>query len=473
MLHATVPVLFESSENLSILHDPVNEDWLALVQAIDGPSFEMLARRYYLALTHFRQQKGRPPLPDQTTIEATGKQQAFLAAPLHGLPDDPGSVFRLLRRNPVFAHWCGFLGPKVLKEPEELTSRRLPARTVCEEFSEVMTRYGLWHLARVEKVIHNLASGVVELEDTVSFDTTHVEAYSHCGNVVPADREVDDGKKPKQRKVPRLKKNCTCGKENWETCIHSWVPTDEGAAVVVKGPTRVYWAHKGSVAAFGRSEIPFDVRICHYAAEHDGNTLVPHLKLLNRDLALVMAVLAYVLADDAYQGNKEKVRQFGLKARLIRPVHPRKVRATLARQFDGIDHFTALGIPVCEADHRFELRGRDISGERYIWVAPDDEAGHPVCQGCPHAGTCLSKGKRRNIRVHRNDLPQLDWDHPQLSARERKRYQQRTGVERAIKRLKVDLKGEILSHRDARRVQAHFDRKLLTLHLLLAIAHPT
>jgi hypothetical protein len=36
--------------------------------------------------------------------------------------------------------------------------------------------------------------------------------------------------------------------------------------------------------------------------------------------------------------------------------------------------------------------------------------------------------------------------------------------------LKVDLNGEYLTHRDALRVQAHFDRKLLTLHLLLEVA---
>jgi hypothetical protein len=36
--------------------------------------------------------------------------------------------------------------------------------------------------------------------------------------------------------------------------------------------------------------------------------------------------------------------------------------------------------------------------------------------------------------------------------------------------LKVDLNGEHLTHRDAHRVQAHLDRKLLTLHLLLAAA---
>jgi len=54
--------------------------------------------------------------------------------------------------------------------------------------------------------------------------------------------------------------------------------------------------------------------------------------------------------------------------------------------------------------------------------------------------------------------------------RDRTRYQKRTGVERAIKRLKVDLNAEQLTHRDVHRVQAHLDRKLLTLHMLLEVA---
>ncbi len=49
---------------------------------------------------------------------------------------------------------------------------------------------------------------------------------------------------------------------------------------------------------------------------------------------------------------------------------------------------------------------------------------------------------------------------------------QRTAVERSIKRLKIDLKGEHLSHRDALRVQAHLDRRLLTLHSLLSVSAP-
>ena len=189
-----------------------------------------------------------------------------------------------------------------------------------------------------------------------------------------------------------MRKRCGCGKDSWETCPHPWGPTDQGAAVVVKGPTRVFWAHKTSVAAFSESEIPVDVRVCLYGAESDSNTLAPHLQLLQRDLPGVISKLEYVLADDGYQGNHRAVAVFGNQARLIVPVHPRQARAGLAETFDGIDHFTPVGFPICQGGHRFVLRGRDISGQRYIWAAPDDGAGRPVCAGCPCAQGSRSEG---------------------------------------------------------------------------------
>ena len=543
---ASAPLLFESSDSATVLGDPVNEEWLAVVSAVSFERFDELVRRYYVALYHFRQQPSRSRLPNAVEVDAKGKQlalegmletleqgkadrkeaaeegkdgkvlfdgkpdskdenlpevlrdfskapqsltailsgrgrppcdgdcllRAFLAAPLMGVGDDPTSVHRVLRSNPTFARACGFLGPDAMKQPWELTSRRLPSLSVCAEFSEVMTRYGLWHLARLEQVRENISSGALEIEDTVSFDTTHMEANSHCANVVPPGAEPEkDGGKPKHRKVPRMRKWCDCGHEHWEVCEHPWSPTDQGAAVVVKGPTRIYWAHKASVAAFGASEIPFDVRICGYAAESDGRTLVPHLRLLERDLPEALKELAHILADDAYRHNGDVVEQFGQQARLTVPVHGKKVNPQLAGAFDGINRFTPAGIPICEEEHRFELRGRDIIEERYIWVAPDDDQGQPVCAACPLSGSCLGKGQRRHIRVPRRDLPQIDWDHPQHSVRNRARYGMRTGVERAIKRLKIDLNGEHLTHRDVHRVQAHLDRKLLTLHLLLAVSH--
>ena len=409
---------------------------------------------------------GRPP------CDALCLLRAFLAAPLLGVGDAPTSVYRLLHSNPTFAHACDFLGRATLKQEGEWTSRRLPSLSVCEEFSEVMTRYGLWQLARLEQVQDNFASGVVEVEQTLVFDTTHLEAHSHCANVVPPGSDVEAGKAPKHRKVPRMRKRCGCGRAHWETCEHPWTPTDSGVAVVVKGTTRIYWAHKASVVSFADSEVPIDVRVCQYAAEPDGKTLVPHLEALTNALPEVVGSLSYVLADDAYRENHAAVERFGQQARLIVPVHGRTARAALANGLAGIARFTPSGVPVCQGGHRFELRGRDITAERYIWAAPDDDAGQPVCARCPLAASCLDKGNRRHLRIPRLEQPHIDWEHPQHFARERARYSQRTAIERAIKRLKIDLKGEHLTHRDALRVQAHLDRRLLTLHLLLAASAP-
>ena len=233
-MSVVAPVLFESSDTPAVLTDPANADWVAVVDAVRGERYEVLARRYYVALYHFRTQRLRPQLPGRSQIVAPGEQRAlqgmlalleerkanrtqvdretpaavfiharpdstdeslpevlrdfskapppvsaflsgpgrppidalclmraYLAAPLLGVGDDPTSVYRLLRSNPTFARACGVLGPTSLKQPWELTSRTLPSLSVCEEFSEVMTRYGLWHLARLDAVRENLASGVV------------------------------------------------------------------------------------------------------------------------------------------------------------------------------------------------------------------------------------------------------------------------------------------------------------------------
>ena len=544
MPHHNALLLFESTSTTAVMKDHENREWVGLLRSISGRSYELLERRYYLALGHFRSRRKRPRLPGQLEVTAPSKEagfqlvlraldqrkssrkaaiardepaifveaqpdrgdaglpgalrdssiepptlrdlldgpgrppcdalcliRAFLAAPLLGIDDSPAAIHILLRSNPTFAHACGFLGRDVSKLPGEWTSRQLPSLSKLEEFKEVMIRYGLWQAARIVEVRSNLADGVVETEDTLAFDTTHIEANSHCGNVMPAGAGEKLGKKTKHRKVPRTRKTCSCGKSQWDRCEHSWVSTDPGAAVVVKGRTRIYWAHKSSVVAFGDSEIPIDVRVLQYAAEHDGKTLIPHMEVLQRDLPEVVSGLRHVLADDAYKANQDAVAEFRDGIRLTVPIHPNtRSKATIAANHAGIDRFTPIGVPVCQGGHRFEMMGRDLSRERFIWVAPDDPRGQSVCSYCTVESACRSRGKRRTIRVDRDDFPQIDWNHPQHLRRNRTRYHARTGVERAIKRLKVDLKGETLTYRNSLRVQAHLDRKLLTLHLLLRIA---
>jgi len=528
-------VLVQSSDSRAVASDTANQAWLSLCCAVGGPLFDVLARLYYLALNHFRTFERRPTMPGVIELFSDDKQQAqrdiyellragseddtfvtigpapddktlhpalkdpnvappslrnlllgpgapptdalclmraFIIAPELGVPGSPRDVWLLLHSNPTFARACGFLGPSAFKLPGELTTRRLPSWSTCKQFDEVMTRYGLWHRLAKLKVEDNIERGVLECEDTGAFDTTHHESNSHCDNLEPQDAQQkrDAGKKVKHNKVERVCKLCDCGKGNWHQCPHPWRSTDQGAAVVVKGPTRVYWAHKSSVFSFANSEIPIDVRVLNYAARSDSQTMLPHLTLLAVELPHVVDHLRRLLADSAYSSNADELAQRFPNIRLSAPVIAHHCPDTDGL-FSGIDHFTPSGIPVCDQGHPFELRGRDITDERFLWAAPNDNTAQPVCCSCPDRKTCLTKGVRRHIRVDRDLTPQVDWDHPQHLRSERKLYAKRPGVERAIKRLKIDLKAEIISHRDARRVQAELDRKLLTLHLLLEIRH--
>ena len=406
---------------------------------------------------------GRPPTDALCLI------RAFLAAPLLNIDDSPADIHLLLHSNPNFARECGFLGRDVKKAKGEWTSYQLPSVSNCADFDEIMTRYGLWHLAASCQVQKNFKTGVLQPEVNLAADTTHIEANSHCANVVPLDVGAEDGKKPKQRKVPRVRKDCDCGKEQWESCTHPWRPTDEGAAVVVKSPTRIYWAHKVSVASLGDSEIPISARVLGYAATHDSKTLVPHLEEIQHTLPELMATLKNVLADSAYHECFEDLKSAFPSVQLHTPVRQKAPPSKLQERYKGIDHFTRSGLPICQEGHSFELRGRDILEGRFIMAAPDGDNGQSVCVNCPKRSICLKDGQRRHIRVPREELPNISWENPQHFARNKAIYAQRTGVERAIKRMKVDLRAENLSHRHGARVQAHLDRRLLAIHLLLAI----
>jgi hypothetical protein len=532
-MHATAPVLFESTTAACVLEDPVNAPWLLALSLLEGPAWDIFRRRYHVALTHFRRNDRRsrtadhtleiavnergeakqvllmevysggpaqatmfvqvgfgreqrkelpacladftvPPPPLSMVLEGPGRPpvdglcllRATAGAIAMGLSDTPSAVHALLRRNPTFAQQCGFLGPEVHRLPGEWTSRALPGESVLEEFDAVMTRYGFWHELQLRQVRANIASGAVVLDEVLSFDTTHIVAASGCCSVKPEPTEKVP--EPKSRKVGRLQKLCDCGKDAWDACHHPWEQTDPGAAVVVKGPTRKYWAHKASIVTTGRTDIPLSIRVCNYAATPDGKTLLPHMAELATDLPRAIEVATTAVADAVYRGNKEEAK--GLHdLDVIVGITGRTTRSSLASRYPGIDRFTPAGVPVCRQEHGFEFRGRDIKAERFIWQAPSDDNGAPVCTGCPFAATCLlSGGKQRHLRVHRADFPQIDWDHPQHQALHKATYSLRTGVERGIKRIKKDLGGEHLNRRGASRVQAHLDRRMLVLHLLLA-----
>ena len=77
MLHTTALVMFESNDSPAVLSDPANREWVAVVAAVSGESFEILTRRYYMALYHFRRQQRRSPLPGRTEVSAKGRKGAL------------------------------------------------------------------------------------------------------------------------------------------------------------------------------------------------------------------------------------------------------------------------------------------------------------------------------------------------------------------------------------------------------------
>jgi len=80
MLDSTPVALFESTDASSVLNDPVNQDWLAVVHAIRGELFEDVERRYYLALKHFRSLEAAPLVAGKPQIVAHNKQEALQQA---------------------------------------------------------------------------------------------------------------------------------------------------------------------------------------------------------------------------------------------------------------------------------------------------------------------------------------------------------------------------------------------------------
>ncbi|WP_233096029.1 hypothetical protein [Alicyclobacillus sp. SO9] len=78
------------------------------------------------------------------------------------------SVYLQVRSNPLFAEACGFTG-------------KLPSYRSFARFDEIMTNFGLWDKARRRVVEFNLNQGVLEAEDTLVADTTHVEAEATYG----------------------------------------------------------------------------------------------------------------------------------------------------------------------------------------------------------------------------------------------------------------------------------------------------
>jgi hypothetical protein len=222
--------------------------------------------------------------------------------------------------------------------------------------------------------------------------------------------------------------------------------------------------------SFARQEVLLDAVAMSDAASHDSQSLVPHLRRLLQRHPDLRGLVTRVLDDGAADDPQLKAsiwEQFAIE--LLAPINPRRrqpIRGELPR---GIDHLTPRGVPVCGAGYPFELLGFRKATEHFLFRAPLDAEGKPVCQGCTQRAGCYrgqSGGRVATISADR--LPWLDRELPQLSKRFAKAMARRTSIERLHKLMKFDLGDDRLTKRGNDTFQARLDKTLLAMHVLLS-----
>jgi hypothetical protein len=412
--------------------------------------------------------------------------KAFVGVMLQGRPAEPEIVYAELQGNPSYARTCGF----TLRTPDgHYRQSDVPSLRKLEQFDQIMTDNGLWSDAAVDQVARNLKSGCIQAESTVVHDTTHYPAYSGM-QVVELPQAVEPSenasatqpvakegkpdergkraKKARKKSHPKTTKRCRC--KDRQRCPHPWINADEGAGTVVKSTGKMYWAHKASTLCFPRQQVLLDAAAMSDAAAHDSKSILPHLGRLFSRHPDLRGIIQRVLDDGAADDETLKAaiqEQWGVQ--LVAPINPRGRRPIGNDLPRGVDHITPSGTPVCQAGYPLDFLGCRHDTKRFLFRAPEDAQGVPVCQDCALRDGCYRGHEgARQITVPFARLPWIDPEFPQLSRRFAKVMAKRTAIERLHKLMKYDYGDERLTKRGNAAFQARLDKTLLAMHLVLA-----
>jgi len=386
--------------------------------------------------------------------------KSFLGVSLMGFPPEPKTVRLLLSTNPSFARVCGFAPKHAL---DGYSYQHVPSLRKLEQFDQVMTGAGVWDAIKLETVKRNLETGVIRQEDELVADTTHYHAYSSFETVTYRDDTGQERRKSQSKPTKR----CRC--PDRETCEHPWELADDGAGTIVKSDNKMYWGHKASVIGYPRQGIPLDAAAVSDAATFDGKTLYPHIEKLFNTLPEIQPEVKRVLYDSACddQALKEKLyADFGIE--LKASFNPRRKRPVTDGLPRGMKRITPSGSPICVADHEMEYQGIRYETEQFIYAAPKDADGLPVCSSCAHKPDCCPTARDgRTTTIGFDVLPHIDPSDPPMAKRFKAIMSRRPSVERMIKQLKCDRSDDRLSKRGNGSFQAYLDKTLAAFHVLL------
>lgn len=435
---------------------------------------------------------------------------AFEAVHLMGKAGTAEEVYHHLTISPPMARACGFTIPDPTLKEYRRTD--IPRLRKLEQFEQIMSARGLWAEARKQTIQDNLQDGVIPLTDRVLVhDTTHFPANSamevvqvpemptgspesvaepvEAGATAPARTQSEEARlekrKSRQRKTARHRrarrksqsrtvKNCRC--PDRKNCPHSWELSDPGAGTVVKGSQqghkRMNWAHKAAILALS-SGIPLDAVAMTDAASHDSRSLLPHLKRLFELYPGLEYKFGKVLADSAYddeQLKEDTARELGLL--LETHLNPRGRKSLTSDLGRGMQSLSPTGVLTCQAEQQMSYRGVRWDTEKFLYGPPMVQVGTtgvPACKKCPLRDTCCRAGVDggRHVAIPFEKLPHIDPEDPPMTRRFKVLMSRRPAVERAIKRIKIDLGDPQLVRRGNDAFQGHLDRSLIAFHLLL------
>jgi len=395
-----------------------------------------------------------------------GLLKSFVGTSLMGLPAEPEKVHLLLKSNPAFARVCGFFHPR--KDRPQYYAEAIPSLRKLEQFDQIMTESGIWSRIKLAEVTKNLVTGVIHPEGELVGDTTHYHAYSSYETISYEDSKGKTGKKSQSKQT----KNCRCA--DWSQCPHEWQLRDDGAGTIVKSGKAMHWGHKGAIVGLPRQGVAIDAIAVADAATHDGRTFFPHIEKVFQDYPILAQSVQRVIYDSACDDATLKQRfldELGLELRSS--FNPRRRKAITDELPRGIAKITPGGVPSCVAGHTMDYVGIRYANETFIFRAPKNEDGSPVCSGCEQKPFCCnaSSSNGRIITVPFDRLKHIDPEDPPMAKRFKAIMARRPSVERMIKRLKCDLGDARLSKRGNDSFQAYLDKTMISYHMLIRHLH--
>jgi len=160
---------------------------------------------------------------------------------------------------------------------------------------------------------------------------------------------------------------------------------------------------------------------------------------------------------------------FGLD--LMTPTNPRNIKTHTTNIGQGMKSLTPIGTLTCQADREMPFKGVSFGRERFLYDSPRLSTGEVACLTCPLRETCCRRDTKggREVEIPITHLSHIDPGDPPMSRRFKALMRNRTSVERATKRIKLDFGDDRLKRRGNDDFQAHLDRSLIALHLLLRL----